>query len=68
MYKLGSGYVVKGLFYAAENKKKAVRTKEKILSEQKSVKVLGSKTGKTDGRKRKLQQTANNGDEKQTYK
>lgn len=42
--------------------KKTVRSKRKMLREQESVKILGNEVGKTDDRKRKLQQTANNGE------
>lgn len=43
-------------------RKEMVSSKSKMLSEQESVKILDSETGKTDNRKRKLQQTANNGE------
>lgn len=69
MYKLGSGYVMKGLFCSAETTETG-KQKENCKNKRKDTKwtrVLGSKTGKTDDRKRKLQPTANNGDEKQTY-
>lgn len=66
MYKLACGYVMKGLACTGEKteirkQKKAVRSKRKMLREQESVKILGNEVGKTD-RKRKLQQTANNGE------
>ena len=67
MYKLETGYVMKGLVCTGEKteirkQKKMVRSKRKMLSEQESVKIQGSEIGKTDDRKKKLQQTANNGE------
>ena len=63
MYKLGSGYVMKGLVCTGEKTEIRKQNKmRKMLSEQESVKILGSEVGKTDDRKWKLQQTANNGE------
>lgn len=55
---------MKGLVSTGEKTKirkqeKTERSKRKMLSEQESGEIPGSETGKTDDRKRKLQQTAN---------
>lgn len=57
MHKLGSGYVMKGLVCTGEKaeirkQKKTIRSKRKMLSEQESVKILGSEIRKTDDRKK----------------
>lgn len=56
------GLVCTGEKTEIRKQRKTVRSKTKILSEQESVKIVGNEIGKTDDRKRKLHQTANNGE------